>query len=157
VHLRGPARGWPAWGYAPSGAVSAPHLLTVGDAAGIDALTGEGIAVGMEQGVVAGETIVTALERGDFGFSGYARALRRATVGRELALDRWLARLLYGGSAWRRWLSLVLYDERMLELYAARVSGSLILADHKRELVAALLRHLVRTGSRREKLRAALA
>src|SRR5262249_19149663 len=105
-------------------------------------------------GHVAGEILADAFSRGDFRLSGYRRALRKATVGRELALDRWLARLLYGGSAWRRWLSLVLYDERMLELYAARVSGSLILADHKRELVAALLRHLVRTGTRRKLLQA---
>jgi len=53
---------------------------------------------------------------------------------------------------WRRWLSLVLLDERMLELYAARVSGSLVLADHKRELVFALWRHLFRARSRRRAL-----
>ncbi len=152
VRLRGPARGWPAWGYSPSACVSLPHLLTVGDAAGIDALTGEGIAVGMEQGLVAADTIAAALDGGDFRLAGYRRALRRATVGRELALDRWLARLLYGGGGWRRWLSLVLYDDRMLELYAARVSGSLILADHKRELVRALARHLFKTGSRNRAL-----
>jgi flavin-dependent dehydrogenase len=38
--LDGAARGWPAWGYHPRAKVAAPHLLTVGDAAGIDALTG---------------------------------------------------------------------------------------------------------------------
>jgi len=154
LRLDGSARGWPAWGYLPGATVSAPHLLLVGDAAGIDALTGEGIAVGMEQGLVAADTIAAALDRGDFRLAGYRRALRRATVGRELALDRWLAWLLYDqqGGSWRRWLSLVLHDERMLQLYAARVSGSLILADHKRELVAALFRHLFGAGSRRKLL-----
>jgi flavin-dependent dehydrogenase len=139
------ARGWPAFGYHPSAPIGAPRLLTVGDAAGIDALTGEGIAVGMEQALVAGDAIVRALGDGDFSFRGYARAVRRAKVGRELALDRWLARMLYRGD-WQRWLSLVLCDERMLELYAARVSGSLVLADHKRELLWALMRHVVRPG-----------
>ncbi len=139
------ARGWPAFGYSPSAPIAAPRLLTVGDAAGIDALTGEGIAVGMEQALVAAEAVVSALGSGDFRFRGYRRAVRRATVGRELALDRWLARLLYRGD-WRRWLSLVLCDERMLELYAARVAGTLVLADHKRELVWALLRHLFSPG-----------
>jgi flavin-dependent dehydrogenase len=152
VKLSSPARGWPAWGYLPGGRVSAAHLLCVGDAAGIDALTGEGIAVGMEQGLVAADAIAQALTDGDFRLSGYRRALRKATVGRELALDRWLARLLYGGAAWRRWLSLVFYDDKMLELYAARVSGSLVLADHKRELVAALMRHLLKTTSRTQRL-----
>jgi hypothetical protein len=46
-------------------------------------------------------------------------------------------------------------DERMLELYAARVSGSLVLADHKRELVFALGRHVVRGRDRRRALAAA--
>jgi flavin-dependent dehydrogenase len=154
IRLDGPARGWPAWGYLPGATVAAPHLLLVGDAAGIDALTGEGIAVGMEQGLVAADTIAAALDKGDFRLAGYRRALRRATVGRELAIDRWLAWLLYEGS-WRRWLSLVLHDERMLELYAARVSGSLILADHKRDLFAALFRHVTGANSRRKKLLAA--
>jgi hypothetical protein len=40
----------------------------------------------------------------------------------------------------------------MLELYAARVSGTLVLADHKRELLWALLRHLVGGRRRRRKL-----
>jgi len=148
------ARGWPAFGYHPSAPIAAERLISVGDAAGIDALTGEGIAVGMEQALVAADAITRALDCGDFAFAGYRRAVRRATVGRELAIDRWLARLLYRGD-WRRWLSLVLCDERMLELYAARVSGSLVLADHKRELVYALWRHLFRARSRRRTLAAA--
>jgi flavin-dependent dehydrogenase len=148
------ARGWPAFGYHPSAPIAAERLISVGDAAGIDALTGEGIAVGMEQALVAADAIARALDSGDFAFAGYRRAVRRATVGRELAIDRWLARLLYRGD-WRRWLSLVLCDERMLELYAARVSGSLVLADHKRELVYALWRHLFRARSRRRVLAAA--
>ncbi|MGZ3407349.1 MAG: hypothetical protein ACXVAN_12950, partial [Polyangia bacterium] len=45
-------------------------------------------------------------------------------------------------------------DERMLELYAARVSGTLVLADHKRELVWALWRHMFRAGERRRLLAA---
>ena len=151
VTLPRPARGWPAFGYTPATAVAAPRVLVVGDAAGIDALTGEGIAVGMEQALVAADAIARALDGGDFSFAGYARALRRSTVGRELALDRWLARLLYRGD-WQRWLSLVLCDERMLELYAARVSGTLVLADHKRELVWALLRHAIAGRGRRRKL-----
>src|SRR5262249_20182507 len=86
IELPRAARGWPAFGYHPSAPVAAPHLLTVGDAAGIDALTGEGIAVGMEQAQVAADAIVAALGSGDFRFAGYRRAVRRATVGRELAL-----------------------------------------------------------------------
>jgi len=157
VALDSPARGWPAWGYSPSQRVAAERLILCGDSAGIDALTGEGIAVGMEQGLVAAEHIWCALASNDFAFANYRRALRRATVGRELAIDRWLARLLYGGAGWRRWLPLVLCDDRMLDLYAARVCGSLVLADHKRELVAALMRHLAHARSRSNVLKSALA
>ncbi len=156
ITLPAGTRGWPAFGYQPAAKIASERVVTVGDAAGIDALTGEGIAVGMEQAVVAADAIVAALESGDFGFEGYSRAVRRATVGRELSIDRWLARLMYRHD-WRQWLSLVLLDERMLELYAARVSGSLVLADHKRELVFALGRHVVRGRERRRALAAAAA
>lgn len=151
------ARGWPVWGYHPSAPVSAPRLLTVGDAAGIDGLTGEGIAVALEQAVVAGDHAARALATGDVGFRGYRRALRKAVVGRELALDRWLAWMLYqDGPGWRRWLSLVLYDPDVLEMYAARVAGSEVLADQKLRLWRALGRHWWRAGARRRQLALAL-
>jgi flavin-dependent dehydrogenase len=148
----GRTRGWPAWGYEPSAPVAAPHLLTLGDAAGIDALTGEGIAVAMEHAVVAGDFVAAALASGDFAFAGYRQALRRASVGRELALDRQLARMLYGGARWRSWLSLVLFDPEVLELYAARVAGGIVLADQKLRLWRALGRHLARFVTRRRQL-----
>ncbi|HET6281701.1 MAG TPA: FAD-dependent monooxygenase [Polyangia bacterium] len=137
----GPLTGWPAWPYNASARVAAPHVLCVGDAAGIDALTGEGIAVGLEQGIVAAFAITEALGSGDFGFTGYRRAIRRATVGRELALDRCLAALLYAPRGASLWLSLVMFDRRVQELYAARVCGSMVLADRKGELLSALARH----------------
>ncbi len=152
------ARGWPVWGYDPRAPVAAPRLLTVGDAAGIDGLTGEGIAVAMEQAQVAGDLAARGLATGELGFAGYRRALRRATVGRELALDRWLARLLYQrGPGWQRWMSLVLFDPDVLEMYAARVAGSEVLADQKLRLWSALVRHAGLAWSRRRRLREALA
>jgi flavin-dependent dehydrogenase len=150
------ARGWPVWGYDPGAPVSAPRLLTVGDAAGIDGLTGEGIAVAMEQAAIAGDAVARGLATGDLGFRGYRRALRRATVGRELALDRWLARLLYQrGPGWQRWMSLVLFDPDVLEMYAARVSGSEVLADQKLRLWRALAKHVAVGGARKRQLAAA--
>src|SRR5262249_23944031 len=109
----------------------------------IDPLTGEGIAVALEQGIVAAREITRALDRGDFRLRGYRRALRHATVGRELALDRHLARLLYGRRP-ERWLGLLAHDSAMLDLYAARVAGGLVLADQKRSLVRALVGHLAK-------------
>lgn len=139
------ARGWPAWPYAPHGCVAAPRILCVGDAAGIDALTGEGIAVGLEEGPIAADAICRALDTGDVSFAGYSAAIRRGIVGRELALDARLARLLYGGGGdrYRFWLSLVMFDRRVTELYAARVCGSTVLADRPVQLGVALARHAV--------------
>jgi flavin-dependent dehydrogenase len=141
------ARSWPVWGYHPRKAIARPRVLAVGDAAGIDALTGEGIAVAMEHAIVAGDAIERAFAGGDFSFAGYRREIRRAVVGRELALDRLLSYALYGMKSdrwWRFWLSLVLYDATALELYAARVSGSQVLADQQTRLLRVLPKHLVR-------------
>ena len=77
-------------------------------------------------------------------------------VGRELALDGRLARLLYGGRDYRGWLGLMLFDPRMLSLYAARVSGSEVLADRKLALLGALGRHVL-YGRRRAGRCSALA
>jgi menaquinone-9 beta-reductase len=145
-------RGWPVWGYDPRRPVSAERVVTVGDAAGIDGLTGEGIAVAMEQALVAGDAIDLALRRRRFEFAGYRRALRRAVVGRELALDRRLARMLYDTRRWRDWLTLVLCDPDVIEMYARRVDGTEILADQKLRLLRALGRHAFRRASRRRAL-----
>ena len=143
VRLDGALRGWPAWPYRARTPLSRPHVLLVGDAAGIDALTGEGIAVGMEQAMVAADTIVDGLSRDDLRFEGYTAAIRRATVGRELRLDGWLARLLYG-RGWSRWCRMALSDPALLDLYAARIAGTTVLADSKREFLWALGRMLFR-------------
>jgi flavin-dependent dehydrogenase len=148
ITLPGGARGWPAWRYRAGARIAAPHVLCVGDAAGIDALTGEGIAVGLEHGPIAADAIVRALATGDFRFAGYARAIRKAVVGRELALDGRLAAMLYTPRAFQTWLSLILFDERMQALYAARVSGSEVLADRKLALLSALGRHALRAPAR---------
>ena len=148
------ARGWPAWPYTPRGRVAAPHIVCVGDAAGIDALTGEGIAVGLEEGPIAAEAICRALDTGDVSFADYGAAIRRGVVGRELTLDARLAGLLYGrGDArYRFWLSLVMFDRRMTELYAARVCGSTVLADRPIQLGAAFARHAVAAPLRLRRL-----
>lgn len=151
------ARGWPVWGYDPGAPVAAPRLLTVGDAAGIDALTGEGISVALEQALIAGDAAADALRTGDFAFAGYAHALRAAAVGRELALDRWLARRLYqAGAGWRFWLSLMLYDRDFVDMYAARVAGTAALADRKLRILLSIGRHLLVAGMRRQRLAAVI-
>jgi menaquinone-9 beta-reductase len=155
VELPDGARGWPAWRHRAAARRAAPHLMCVGDAAGIDALTGEGIAVGLEHGPIAAEAIATALRSGDFRFAGYGAAIDRAVVGRELTLDGRLAALLYAPRGAKLWLSLILFDRRVQELYAARVSGSEVLADHKGALLGALARHVLAAPARLFRLQTA--
>ncbi len=141
VELPDGARGWPAWRHRAGGRVAAPHLLCVGDAAGIDALTGEGIAVGLEHGPIA----AAAIDRGAAHERLPFRRLRRRhrPGGGRPRAD---ARRPPGAVALRParvslWLSLILFDRRVQELYAARVSGSEVLADRQGALLAALARH----------------
>jgi flavin-dependent dehydrogenase len=155
VTLPDGARGWPAWRFRSGARIAAPHLVCVGDAAGIDALTGEGIAVGLEHGPIAAEAVARALASGDFRFADYGPAVAGAVVGRELALDARLAAMLYAPRAANLWLSLILFDRRVQKLYAARVSGSEVLADRGGALVGALMRHAVAAPARLARLRAA--
>lgn len=152
VQLPSAARGWPAWPYDPRARIAGPHVLCVGDAAGIDALTGEGIAVGLEHGAIAATEILNALDREDYSLAGYRAAVARATVGRELTLDGRIASRLYARRAFRYWLPLVLFDARVRALYAARVCGSLVLADRLGALLAAFLRHLCAAPFRMRRL-----
>ena len=147
-------RGWPVWGYHPKASISQAHVLTIGDAAGIDGLTGEGIAVALEQAVVAGDVIDEALRSERFEFLDYRKRMRRAVVGRELALDRWLAIMLYSKKKWwPEWLALILLDHEILSLYAGRVDGTKILANHKWSLGWAYCKHFFKRGRRLKELR----
>ena len=140
---------WPAWSYSARTPVSARRIVTVGDAAGIDALTGEGIAVAMEHAVIAADAITEAFGRNDLSFADYGRRLRHATVGQELVLDGRLANLVYGGQErWKNWLSMVLFDDNVLRSYADRISGA-SLPTNRLEVYTAVLRHLLAFQSRR--------
>ena len=96
-----------------------------------------------------------ALASGDFQFGGYGAAVRAAVVGRELALDRWAAALLYPSSGFWVALSMVMFDPAVRALYAARVSGSAVLADAKPDLLRALARHTLAAPARLRRLLAA--
>ena len=80
------------------------RLALVGEAAGIDATTGEGIAQAILFGAIAAHHLAQALRLGSGRLDGYARDVRRARVGRHLLQSAWLARVVYGrrGAPWRR-------------------------------------------------------
>jgi geranylgeranyl reductase family protein len=73
-------RGWPIQSYSPDTRYSFAHGLLIGEAAGlVDPINGEGIPMAFESAALATQTIVSALEHGDFSpaaLVGYDRACR---------------------------------------------------------------------------------
>ncbi|MFN8545672.1 MAG: NAD(P)/FAD-dependent oxidoreductase [Candidatus Binatia bacterium] len=92
-------RSWQAFPihtYAPGAPVSAPGVVLVGDAAGVDPLMGEGISFSLEYGLLAADAIVAAHARDGRAFAGYARAVHRGPIGRKLRFLGRAARVFYG-------------------------------------------------------------
>ena len=92
---------------------ASPRLLLAGDAAGGDALFGEGISVALGYGQLAATAIRDAFARQDFSMRTYKADILRSSLGRALRRRTWLAHLYYRlhwswfqALAWRRmgWL-----------------------------------------------------
>ena len=87
--------GHPIRWFEAGSAFSAMHILLVGDAAGSDALCGEGISFALGYGAIAARAIQDAFNRNDFSFQGYKASILRSEMGRALRWRTWLARLFY--------------------------------------------------------------
>jgi len=88
-------QGHPIRMFRSDGVFSAPRLLLVGDAAGVDATFGEGISPALGYGPVAAEMIRDAFDSGDFSLSGYKSRVLRSRLGKSLSLRTWMAKQLY--------------------------------------------------------------
>jgi flavin-dependent dehydrogenase len=82
---------------------SAPRVLLVGDAAGVDPLLGEGISFALQYGELAAAEILQAFRLHDFSFSRYGKHLLGHPLGKGLLLRSSIARLLYS-----RWSPLLM-------------------------------------------------
>jgi flavin-dependent dehydrogenase len=105
--------GHPLRWFEPKSAFSAPHILLAGDAAGADALFGEGISIALGYGRLAAQAIQVAFTRQDFSFREYRASILRSELGKALQRRTWLAKLYYRlrsrfiqAAVWRRlgWL-----------------------------------------------------
>ena len=83
-------------GLEPGAELSRPRVLLVGEAAGIDIATGEGIAQAIEYGVLAGPYLARALERDDLGFFDWRHVIDHRHLGKQLAIRHACYRLFYG-------------------------------------------------------------
>jgi flavin-dependent dehydrogenase len=95
-------KGHPLRCFRPHGVFSAPRVLLVGDAAGVDPLLGEGISFALGYGEVATQQLQEAFARGDFSFKEYRRRVLAHRTGRFLGRRYAVAWVLYGIRA--RWL-----------------------------------------------------
>ena len=83
----------------------APHVVLVGDAAGVEPLMGEGISFAFEYGRWAAAEIADALARDDCTFAGAEARFRHGWVGKKLRRLGQAATMFYGPGS-RLWLGL---------------------------------------------------
>jgi len=81
--------------YVPGSVVAQDGVLLVGEAAGIDRTTGEGIAQALVMGGIAAKHIARALRTGGASFARYADEVRASLIGRHMLQSAWLARRVY--------------------------------------------------------------
>ena len=87
--------GHPLRWFEAKSAFSAPHILLVGDAAGADALFGEGISIALGYGRLAAQAIQEAFASQDFSFRDYRSAILRSELGKALRRRTWMAKVFY--------------------------------------------------------------
>jgi len=76
-------------------ALAAPHVLLAGDAAGADALFGEGISIALGYGELAARAIKEAFDKQDFSFREYRKTVLRSELGKALRRRTWMAKFFY--------------------------------------------------------------
>jgi electron transfer flavoprotein-quinone oxidoreductase len=74
---------------------SAPRVLLAGDAAGVDALFGEGISIALGYGGFAARALRDAFSSQDFSFGDYRRLILRSEMGKSLRRRTWWAKFYY--------------------------------------------------------------
>lgn len=81
--------------FVPGSTLAQEGVVLVGEAAGIDQATGEGIAQAIVMAAIASRHVARALRTGDRSFPSYDRAVRASTMGRHMLQSAWLARRVY--------------------------------------------------------------
>jgi flavin-dependent dehydrogenase len=107
---------------------AAPHVALVGEAAGIDALSGEGIAQAIEYGAFAGRYLAERIEASDLSFDDWSTSLGRAKVGYDLRMREWLLPYYFGRHRARIDRHLVMMPEMIicsLEQFAGKPISNL--------------------------------
>jgi len=83
-------------GFEPGADIAKPRVLLVGEAAGIDIATGEGIAQAIEYGALAGDYLAHALARDNLLFSTWKSTVDGRHIGKQLRIRHLCYRVFYG-------------------------------------------------------------
>jgi len=101
--------------YGRGARIAAPRVLLAGDAAGVDALMGEGISYCFEYGRRAASAVVGALATGTYDFAEYERAVAASWLGKKLRRLELATRLFYGPT-WRVWFGIAANSRQAREI-----------------------------------------
>jgi flavin-dependent dehydrogenase len=123
-------QGHPIRWYSPKNKVSIPRVLLVGDAAGADAIFGEGISMALGYGLIAAREIAESYRRNEFSFRGYKRRLARSGLGRSLFARWFIARVVYAFK-WR-WFHILLW--RIIKPIVLLAAWAFVLNWSKRDI-----------------------
>ena len=122
-----------------------PGLVLVGEAYGIDALLGEGIAPAMYSAVYAAGRVKEALDRGTRTIRGYERGFALTAEGRNLWFQARLADRIYGRHP-ERWLRVLFGMDHLKRLAGAGNDAYGRLLGHMPSLVARYVGQVMREG-----------
>ncbi|HEX2697602.1 MAG TPA: NAD(P)/FAD-dependent oxidoreductase [Anaerolineales bacterium] len=100
-------KGHPIRWFSPRTLMSVPRVLLVGDAAGADAIFGEGISMALAYGALAAREIGEAFGRGEFSFRGYRARVLFSPLGQTLMARWFIAHVIYP-LKWR-WFQILLW------------------------------------------------
>ncbi len=95
-------------GYARTSVLGQPGLLLVGEAAGVDPITGEGIPQALGIGELAGRYLAESWEARDWRFEDWTQQVHAARMGLDLALREAIAPRFYGPD--REWLERLMFE-----------------------------------------------
>ena len=73
-----------------------PRVALVGEAAGIDSFSGEGIPQAIEYGAFAGQYLAEKLKKNDLSFRDWGKRMLRAKPGYDLRMREWLMQQYFG-------------------------------------------------------------
>ena len=144
IHLDVPrVRFHPELAFDPSFAFSAPNILTVGDAAGIDPLFGEGLSQCLEYGWLAARELADSLPEDRTDFTGYRRRVLRSEMGREMTIMRFPAMRFYRpGNA--MWANFIFKNRYLPEMMSRQGQNLLRLQHHVVPIAARAAWHVLR-------------